>query len=266
MIDIFLNFFSDIFNVIVGFILMLVGILVGIVLRHYLYRAKNQVLYLRERDKRGLELNISKEGPFSVETHSNPKLRFFKYGGSYEFRKRGRAFTRFFGKEGTGYLWRLQGFSKVPSKFKEIIEKVPMINEKGVALLDEKGNQVFKEVPTQVPIEWKEQEVELKFPNLEAAVKEMWGEEFYSEVPEKMKSLLRDNRLFVTVNLEPGIVPEGYEPITESVIKKKAKEDAAELIGRSLKGATKKSITDWIFIFGAGAGAATIAFVFLGMI
>ena len=225
MIDFFVQFFSNPFNIVMVLLFVVIGILIGVVIIRFL-PSKNQILYCRERDGRGLELNVEKEDPISLETSTKPPLRFFKWGRSYEFRKRfGRAFTRFFGKEGTGYSWRLFGFS------------------------GEKDNPV---------------EANLEFPTLEAAVKHRWGEEFYETVPEERKAELRDDKLLVTVNLEPGITPEGYEPITESVIKKKAREDAAELISRSIKGAIKKTVYDWIFPFAAGAGALAIISKLLG--
>lgn len=219
MIDFFVSFFSNPFNIVMGLLFALIGILVGIVLVRYLLRPKNQILYCRERDGRGLELNVDKEDAISLETATKPPLRFFKWGRAYEFIKRGRAFTRFFGKEGTGYSWRLFGFS------------------------GKKGNPV---------------KTELEFPTLEEAVKYKWGDEFYGAVPDEMKEKLRDNKVLVTVNLEPGIVPEGYEPITESVIKKKAYEDMAELFARSARGAIKKTVFDWMPWLLAGAGIMAI--------
>jgi len=260
----FIDWFLDVFNILFFMIAILIGVLVGFLLLRYGLKPKNQILYCRERDGRGLELNVTTEDAVSLETKSSPKLRFFKYGRSYEFRRRSRAFTRFFGKEGTAYSWRLQGFSKVPSKFKEVTEQVPVLNKKGVAILDEKGYSVFKEVKRKVPVEWKDQQIELEFPTLEDAVKSKWGKQFYANVPDKMKEKLRETNLLVTVNLEPGIVPQGYEPITESVIRKKANEDMASLMAASLKGVIKKSALDVIPWVLAGAGILAVASKLLG--
>jgi len=127
--DFFLNFFSNPFNIVMALLFVVVGMLVGIVFVRYFLKPKNQILYCRERDGRGVELNVQDEDAISLETSSSPPLRFFKFGRSYEYLRRGRSFTRFFGKEGTAYTWRLQGFSTVPSKFEEVIEKVPVLND-----------------------------------------------------------------------------------------------------------------------------------------
>jgi len=245
-------------------VFVVLGILIGVLFLTYVLKPKNQILYCRERDGRGLELSVAKEDAVSLETNSKPELRFFKYGRSYEFRRRGRAFTRFFGKEGTAYSWLLQGFKKVATKFKEVKEQVPVLNEKGQAILDEKGYPVFKEEKKKVPIEFEEQKVEIPFENLEEVVRSRWGDEFYSEVPEPRKAELRDDRVLLTVNLEPGIVPEGYEPITESVIKKKANEDMAELMAHSLRGAVKKTVLDWLPWLLAGAGIMAVGSKLMG--
>ena len=225
MIDFFVSFFSNAFNIVMGLLFVVIGILIGVVIVRYVLKPKNQILYCRERDGRGMELNVDKEDAISLETATKPPLRFFKWGRAYEFIKRGRAFTRFFGKEGTAYSWRLFGFS------------------------GKKGNPV---------------KTTLEFPTLEDAVKHKWGKTFYWEVPEKRKAQLRDDKVLVTVNLEPGIVPEGYEPITESVIKKKAYEDMAELFARSARGAIKKTVLDWMPWLLAGAGIMAIGSKLLG--
>lgn len=195
--------------------MVLIGVLVGVILIRYGLRPKNQILYCRERDGRGLELNIDAEDALSMTTKTKPQLRFYKYGRAYDFQKRGRAYTRFFGKEGTAYTWRLQGFTE-------------------------------------------KDKVDLQFPTLEQAVKSQWGEEFYATVPDKMQELLRGKSLLVTVNLEAGIVPKGYEPISEQTIKKKANEDMASLLSNALKGVVKTPVMQWMFILGSGFGAGWI--------
>ena len=262
--NIFFDFFSNISNILFFVIAIAVGIIVGIFLVQYVLKPKNQILYCRERDGRGLELKVNKEDAVSLETMSSPELRFFKYGRSYEFRKKGRAFTRFFGKEGTAYSWRLQGFSKVPSEFKDVTTKTPVLTDDEKPILDKNGETLYTETIEKVPTKFVEKQIELEFPTLEDAVKHQWGEEFYSSVPDPKKDILKDNKLLVTVNLEPGIVPEGYEPITESVIKKKANEDMAELMAHSLKGAVKKSILDVVPWLLAGAGITAIVSKLLG--
>lgn len=203
-------------------IFLLLGMLTGILLLRYIIKPKNQIQYLRERDGRGHEFDVAREDAISLETSTNPPLRFFKFGRAYEFIKRGRAFTRFFGKEGTAYTWRLEGFAKT--------------NPEGET-----------------------KPLTLEFPTLEGAVKHCWGNETYEAVQEELKAKLRNNKMYVTVNLEPGITPEGYEPITEQTITKKADEDMASLIGREVKEAQG---SDWkmiLIMMLAGMGILAIA-------
>ena len=204
-----------------GLIFMLSGVLIGVIFFRYIIPPRNQILYCRERDGRGEELTVGKEDGLSLETQTKPPYRFYKYGRAYEFLGRmGRAFTRFFGKEGTAYTWRLEGFDK-----------------------DGNGNPKSKD---------------LEFPTLEDAVKFRWGDEFYNAVPDEQKEELRNDKLLVTVNLEPGVTPEGYEPITEHTIKRKANEDMASLLSQGFKEVGKSPITQWIFILGCGIGVGWI--------
>ncbi len=199
---------------------MLVGIIIGLLIYRVMTRPKNQVMYCRERDGRGLELDIGKEDHATFESNTDPPLRFWKYGRAYNFLKRGRTYARYFAKEGSGYSWRLQGFEKKQGKLVQ---------------------------------------VEIPFPTLEAAVQSVWGEAFYATVPEERQAALRDNAMLVTVNLEPGITPDGYKPITEQTIRKKNREDAKDLIARGLKGAVKDPIMKTLMYLGCGAGIGWIA-------
>lgn len=227
MLDAFIGFFSSIFNIVMVLIFVLVGILIGIVLFRMMTRPKNQILYCRERDGRGLELNISQEDAVSMVTDSEPELRFYKYGRSYNFLRRARNFARFFGKEGTGLTWRLLGFGGTIKKPKKIT---------------------------------------LKFPTLELAVKHKWGEDFYGTVPEAMQQKLQDTQLFVTVGLEPGITPKGYTPITEDIIEEKADKDMGNLFAEATKSITKPSIFQWLPWIGAGSALTFVGLLVLGVI
>ena len=229
MFDWFINFFFDIFNIVMILIFLLVGMLVGIILRMYLFRPKNQILYCRERDGRGQEMDVIEEDAISLETNTDPPLRFYKFGRAFNFVKRGRAFTRFLAKEGTAYTWRLLGFGGT----------------------DENPGMI-----------------ELEAGTLYEMLKTKWGKlkkgEFWKSIPEAALDIIRDNQLFVTVGLEPGISPKGYQPITESIIKRKSNEDMAELMAEGLKGAIKKGIMDWIFPFFSGVGAMALASKLMG--
>ncbi|NIT04095.1 hypothetical protein GTO10_04185, partial [Candidatus Saccharibacteria bacterium] len=128
---------------------------------------------------------------------------------------------------GTAYTWILQGFKKVKGKAKEVT---------------------------------------VKFATLADAVKSRWGEEFYSAVPEERRKQLEEKQLLVTVNLESGITPPGYKPITEQTIRKKSREDAKDLIARGLQGAIKKDWFERMAWIGTGAGVTFAGLLLLGVI
>lgn len=171
-----------------------------------------------------MDLNIAEEDHISLETNTKPPLRFYKHGRSYELRKRGRPYTRFFGKEGTAYTWLLEGHKKLRGEKKR---------------------------------------VKVKFKTLGDLVKSIWGKEFFATVPEERREELAENNVLLTVDLEPGITPKGNEPITESVILNKADEDAAQLWASSIKGAINEPIIKTLMYLGCGAGVGWILNFFL---
>lgn len=220
---------------------------------------KNQVAYVRERDARGEDLNVSKENATSLETKSSPLMRFFKYHKGYTFKTRGifgkiKTFTRFIAKEGTAFLWKIEGFDKTPTKYAS--QKTIFINELGEEELRIED----------VPVEWKSKEIELEFDTLEEAVKNRVGEENYNLLPPEFQSQLQDNNLLVTVGLEPGLTPEGFNPITEQLMWREAAANAAGTFSEKIKDATKTPVLNFIPWIGLGFGAALVLALFFGWI
>lgn len=259
----FLDLLGNVFAWVWFVIFALIGVFLGIVIRMYVLQPKNQMLYIRERDGRGNELNIKSEDAISLVTNSNPVMRFFKWGRSYEIRKRGKSSARFFGKEGTAYTWRLEGFSKTPTKYKKVPVQVPVMDQKtGEQLIAEDGTPVYETKELEVPCEWENKKIELPFETLEDAVRFRWGEEYDSGVPERLQVMLRDDRIFVTVGLEAGIVPKGYTPITESVIEDKADEEMALKFAEAEKKSRKQDMFERIAWIGTGIAIAFALQVF----
>jgi len=184
-----------------------------------LTRPKNQVSYIRERDGRGQDVDIGSEGAFTFKTSSNPLLRFIKFGRAYDFIKRGRVFRRYFGKEGTAYTARLQGFAgtkKQPKKLKKT------------------------------------------FSSLGLLLKEMWGPEFYSVVPETQRKQIEDQKILLTVDLEPGHTPENMPEITEETVLAEADKDMATLLAQAVRGAISTPWIQLVFVVGTGLAAGWI--------
>lgn len=244
----------NIFEILLILIMMSVGILFGIYFS-IVFRAKNRIFYLREKDGRGQDLKIDRESPISLETRSDPPLRFFKWGRAYEFLGRlGRKFTTFFGKEGTAYTWVLQGFHMVPHG--------PVVFQE-ITYWDQDDHEilVYDEFQEEEP-----QKYELEFPSLATAVMYRWGTRFWNTVPAERKAELENEKVLVTVELEPGLTPEGYKAITEKDIDDAGDENILKLWAKSAKAALGANPTDTLMTMMAGGLLVLVAAFLLGWI
>jgi hypothetical protein len=186
------------------------GLIIGYVASTYLATSR-RVMFVRERDRRGVQYSIKKEDHIKVITKGNPPLRIYKYRGAYEFvAGMGRKVTTFFAKEGTAYNMAL-----------------------------ESGDVEVKQDLS-------------KGENFGEIAKIIWGEEFYKSVPEDRRRMLETKAITMTVNIESGITPIGYAPITEQNISADGNENMAAAVA---KGVTKGMGIPWInYIFSIGCG------------
>jgi len=128
MLQIFLDFFGNIFYDIMIVIFLLVGIITGLLFKP---KAKNRVIKLLPRDKRFLEFNIEEESAVGILCEKNkgyPLHRFIKLFPGYtgivgRFLK--KAVTLYFGKEGTAYTWRLK--SKIEEKIGSLADALRVV-------------------------------------------------------------------------------------------------------------------------------------------
>lgn len=191
-----------------------------------MFGAATRILYCRERDGRGEELAVKLEDEVRLDTKSN--LRFFKHGRSYSFTGiMNRLKVLFFAKEGTAYTAQLLGFSGT------------------------------EEEPTRI---------ELKYPTVWEAVRHKLGDDFLRPFPEEQKKLLQDEQFLVTVDLEPGLTPEGYKPATEQDIADKGNRDMARLLGEAAKMALHGSLIDKVPWIGVGVAIGLVGAMALGWI
>lgn len=248
-------FFGDlnIFEILMMVIVLCVGIVLGLYF-YIIWRPSNRVFYLKERDGRGDELRTKTEGPFHVDTQ-NPEYRFWKWGRSYEFVGRfKKKISTYFGKEGTAYTWLLQGFNTVP---------VGDVFFEFVTAVDQYGQEL------EIWDEWQEEapeKFEIDFHSLAEAVKYRWGDLFWASVPEPMKEKLMSDKLLVTVELEPGFTPEGYQAITEADINQQGDEEILKLYAQSAKAALGRPIVDTVATMMAGGLVIIVAAILLGWI
>jgi len=191
-----------------------------------MFGAATRILYCRERDGRGMDLAVKLEDEVRLDTKNN--IRFFKHGRSYAFTgMMNRLKSVFFAKEGTAYTAKLLGFS---------------------------GTQ---EKPTRI---------ELEFPTVWEAVRLKLGDNWIRAWPEDKKKLLQDEKFLVTVDLEPGLTPEGYKPATEQDIADKGKRDMAKLLGEAAKLALHGGVIDKIPWIGMGVALGLVGAMALGWI
>lgn len=115
MLDFFVNFFTDIFNLVMILLFALIGVFIGLVFRP---KAKDQVMKIIPRDRRFQDFNVAQENAFSVECENVkgfPPQRFVKLRPGFTG-KVGRfikkAITRYIGIEGTAYTQLIESGKK----------------------------------------------------------------------------------------------------------------------------------------------------------
>lgn len=212
---IFLDIFGNLVFDIMLIIFLLIGLLGGIFLRPWF---GNQVIKIMEKDYRFVDLDIEEETAVSISCKDKkgmPSQRFFKWRPGYtgiigKFLK--KPVTRWFGREGTAYTWKLEGEGK-----------------------------------------------RVDIGKLDAAVKTVWGEEFWNSVPKKQKTQLEESILNVTVELEKGpLTPEKMIPVSEENIMDEQDRAASETFWEGKRQLLKNQWVQWIFIFVAGFGVAAV--------
>jgi len=89
------------------------------------------------------------------------------------------------------------------------------------------------------------------------AVVLLWGQDKVDKIKTEELKLLKDSQIFITVDLEKGITPEGYHPMSESDINTEANISMANLIGKAIRDELASS--DFIKVLGLlGAGGCLI--------
>jgi len=250
----------DLMNMLRIMIFLAAGVLLGIIQSAYM-TPPTRVMYVRERDGRGEELKVSNETPISLETGGKTPYRFFKFGRSYEFKKAlGKKVSTFFGKEGTAYSWTLMGYS--PKRFKDVEEPEdyldPVTNEiktrmvKSRVAVDEEGEGSSL--------------VDKIFDTVESLIITLWGEKFYLTVPEEQKKQLRENKVVMTVDLEPGLTPKDYQPITEEDINEEGNQYMAQLLASAAKASLSPGVLNTVALMGFGGLVTAVAFMLMGWV
>ncbi len=105
-----------------------------------------------------------------------------------------------------------------------------------------------------------------KLGSLKDAVETVWGEDFWSHVPDRQKALLEESRIQVTVGLdEAPLTPGGMRSISEEDIKQEEDRQASKTFWQEHSGQIKGYIINLFLAGGTGFGVA-LFLVMLGII
>lgn len=179
-----------------------------------------EVIYCRERDRRGEDLRVTSETAQSLlirrtgilsGANSFP-LRFLKFAGSYVFRKGGKMITRFFGREGDAYTWWI-------------------------------GESGHKELGT-----------------ISQTLRGIWGKAIYDQIPKDQRDSIETSKVFVTVNLRGGEIPEGLKFISEEDIFDLDDRKAATILGESMKKTAGRELYQGLLWAAAGFALCMICY------
>jgi hypothetical protein len=95
---------------------------------------------------------------------------------------------------------------------------------------------------------------------LTATLLTLWGKKFYDLIPDEQKQKVEEAKINVTVDLESGLTPEGYRPITEEDIHTEEDRKAAETFWEGKK---RLDSGQWLKIILPGLAGFGLAFVVL---
>jgi len=214
-----------------------------------------EVMYLRERDRRGQRFIITEETAKSITCGSKRGLtkRFWKWGGSYVFNEHGKMITRFFGKEGTAYTYRFESAKPGIENPENLVE---MSRTEEIQCL-----HCGKTFEWEMPIVQVGEKGKM-LGTLSDATRVLWGEKFYGEIPEEQRKMLDESKICVTVELEPGFTPEDLPPITEEEIEEEQDREAAKIFGKGLGASAKQQLYQGMLWMALGALIVFVMFNF----
>jgi len=94
---------------------------------------------------------------------------------------------------------------------------------------------------------------------LSDAVRTVWGEEFFSTIPDRQKKMMEESRIQVTVGLdEAPLTPEGMRSISEEDIKQEEDRRASKTFWEEHKGQMQGFLINAILAGGTGFGIALL--------
>lgn len=210
--------FLDFFGNIFNDIFLIVFLLTGLLIGIFIRPwFGNQVIKLIDREYRFVDLDIAEETAVSIECKD----------------KKGMPPQRF-------YKWK-PGYTGILGKFlKKPVTR--FFGKEGTAYTWGLGTG---------------KTIDDKLGPISDAIKTMWGNAFYDQIPEKQRKILEDSKIGFTVDLDHGpLTPVDYKIASEEDIKSEEDRKAAETFWAGKKTIEKGQWIQWIFIFVAGFGVA----------
>lgn len=102
--------------------------------------------------------------------------------------------------------------------------------------------------------------------NFGEIAKILWGEEFYNTVPEDRRRQLETRAITMTVEIERGLTPEGYTPITEEGINSDGDEAMGAAVAKGVNKGMGIPFLYHIFAFGFGSAITFVGCLLMGWI
>ena len=236
------------------------AVLIGLYVVIKKTRPRREVMYLRERDRRGQRLSITAETATAASCRARKGIdkRFFKYAGSYTFNEGGMV-TRFFSKEGTAYTYKPQEHLQTKAEVKPRDNSTPPTKTQFADVVCPECASEF-EYPVNVSVPSVSGLQGDFLGGFKEALVTVWGKEFYNEIPEKERKIVENSKIFVTVELEPGLTPEGYSPVSEEDINEEQDRNASRIFAKSLQQSTRSELYKGMLWASVGALITFIAF------
>lgn len=213
-----ISVFIDFFGNILNVVMMILFLVIGVLLGLLLKPpSRNQVTKLIERDRRFVDFNINEESAFSL--NCDPVKGFMP--------------QRFI-KLAPGYTGKVGRF------IKRTITR--FFGKEGTAY-----TWIF------------EGGEDKKLGSLADALHGIWGEDYWNlfaeNEPDKVKEL-EESKVNVTISVETGFTPEGFQSVSEEDIKREEDREAAKTFWRGKRSEEKRQFLDYLIIGMAGFGVA----------
>lgn len=208
------------------------------------------VAQVSEVDHMGQFLEIDKEATTSTAIRTKTNNKYYRTSGGYLIKaNRWKNYTIYFGKLGTGYAWEPNQAAESRTLF-EVLGSVL-----GPDFLEQLEAHELSAIQKCPYLFNQDTNVGLLYD----ALAHIWDEKLLAKLPPEHLKPLMESKMYVTVELERGHTPEGYQPVTDQDITTDANKRMADLISMGVQGLKKEDWVKLIFAVCAGVGVTFLA-------